>query len=220
MGINRFRLYSVLAVLTIAPKQLTVSSFHMMTSWHGNVTRITGRLWGESRWTGGFLWETVSNADLSRFLWCLSGQAVEQRADLPAVWDALTNATVMLALFLTDNCHGITMYWGTIFAMEGCSLICWSGVHFENINYDSKDVMIPNHLSSSMYPNESAVSIERNDYSVNVIPIGLLLVYINSLSPYKSGCNDEILISWAVPVKLPTDDFHETSLMICQHWFR
>ena len=58
---------------------------HHMMSWQGNIFRITGHLW-----TGGFPSQRVSNVDLWCFLCCCLKQAVEHKADLLVIWDAMT----------------------------------------------------------------------------------------------------------------------------------
>ena len=61
-----------------------------MSSWHGNVIRITDPLWGNPPVTGEFSLQRTSNAELSCFLCCYSEQALEHTVELPLIWDATT----------------------------------------------------------------------------------------------------------------------------------
>ena len=72
----------------------------MMTSWNGNIIRVTGPLWGEST---GLRWiplTKTSDADLWCFLWSAPEQTGEQTIEMPAIWDA---ATVMEYKYSTRN---------------------------------------------------------------------------------------------------------------------
>ena len=73
----------------------------MMTSWNGNVFRVTGLLCGEFT---GHRWIPLTNAsdaELWCFRWSAPDQTAEWKIETPVIWDAL--APVMTSLWWTHN---------------------------------------------------------------------------------------------------------------------
>ena len=60
-----------------------------MTSWNGNIFRVTGPLWGEST---GHRWiplKKACDAELWCFLWSAPEHTAEQTLESPVIWDAI-----------------------------------------------------------------------------------------------------------------------------------
>ena len=61
----------------------------MMTSWNGNIFRVTGHLLGEST---GHRWIPLTKstyAELWYFLWYVPEQTAVQTIETPVIWDAM-----------------------------------------------------------------------------------------------------------------------------------
>ena len=76
-----------------------------MASSNGNISRVTGPLWGEFT---GHLWiplTKTSDVELWCFLWSTPEQTVEQTIETPVIWDAIApyDVTVMLYYSLAMN---------------------------------------------------------------------------------------------------------------------
>ena len=72
--------------------------FFMMTSWNGNIFRVTGLLWVQST---GYRWISltkVSDAELWCFLWSAPEYTVEQTMKKLVIWDA--GALIMTSLYM------------------------------------------------------------------------------------------------------------------------
>ena len=68
----------------------------MMTSWNGNIFRVTGHLCGEftgHRWIPG---TKASDAELWCFLWSAPEQTIEQIIETPVILNAI--ALIMTSL--------------------------------------------------------------------------------------------------------------------------
>ena len=90
----------------------------IMTSSTGNISLVTGPLWGEFT---GHRWiplTKASDAELWCFLWSVPEQTVEQKINIPVIWEAI--APIMTSLQWISNVPGnmspksnISKYWST-----------------------------------------------------------------------------------------------------------
>ena len=75
-----------------------------MTSSNDNIPLVTGPLWGEST---GHRWiplTKASDAELWCFLWSVPEQTVEQKINIPVIWEAI--APIMTSLQWISNVPG------------------------------------------------------------------------------------------------------------------
>ena len=61
----------------------------MITSWNGNIFRVTGPLWGESTGHRSIPLTKASDTELWCLLWSAPEQTVEQTIETPVIWDTL-----------------------------------------------------------------------------------------------------------------------------------
>ena len=70
----------------------------MMTSWNGDIFRVSGPLWGESI---GHRWiplTKASDSELWCFLWSAPGQTVQQTTETPVIWYAIALTVIVMLL--------------------------------------------------------------------------------------------------------------------------
>ena len=92
-------------------RQGTIRFCNMMTSWNGNILRVTGPLWGESTGHRRIPLTKASGAELCCYLWSAPAETVEQTIETTVIWDAI-------ALIMTS-----------LQSIIGCSVLiflCWS----------------------------------------------------------------------------------------------
>ena len=61
----------------------------MMTSWNGNIFRITGPLYGEFTGHWWIALTKASDMELLSFLWSAPEQTIEWTIEIPVIWDTI-----------------------------------------------------------------------------------------------------------------------------------